>query len=258
MFLKVNDHNMHISLHGSQTNPPLMLLHSLGGSGEIWENQIRHLSERHFVVCPDFRGHGLSEMSREPVTIELLADDIAKIVTAIGIGHFHMAGISIGGLVAQLVAGKLHGTVRTLTLLDSNIVSLAPQMWRDRAAQVRFNGLHSISEAVLSRWTTPNGRKTPEGRGLEVMFGRTPSDGYAAGCDALATADCRENATKLTMPTTVAVGEFDEATPVAASQALVSAIPGATLHVIPDAAHIPLLEKADAVNRLLDAAISRG
>ncbi|MBB3388229.1 3-oxoadipate enol-lactonase [Rhizobium sp. BK275] len=251
MFLNIGDHNLHVALYGSDCNPTLVLLHSLGTSHAVWQRQVRALRDQHFIIAPDFRGHGLSDLSCTPVTIEALADDVVSALTMLGVNAFHLAGISIGGLVAQCVAATLTDQVRALTLLDSNIVSLAPQMWKDRATKVRGEGLAAIEEAVLSRWTTEEGRATPEGRGLAVMLRRTPSEGYAAGCDALAVADCRHHAARLTMPVTVAVGEQDEATPPAAARALAEAITGARFEIIPGAAHIPLFEKADAVNTIL-------
>ncbi|NRP76022.1 3-oxoadipate enol-lactonase 2 [Ensifer psoraleae] len=256
MFVAINDHNLHIALHGNEADPAIVLLHSLGTCADVWEKQVREFSRSHFVICPEFRGHGLSEVSRTPVTIEALTDDIVALLTLLELRSFHLVGISIGGLVAQLVAGRLSDTVQSLLILNSNIVSLAPQLWRERAAKVRADGLASIAEGILARWMTPASRKTAEGRGLVSMLDRTSPEGYAAGCDALAVADCRESAPRLTMPVTVAVGELDEATPPSASRALADAIPGASFHLITGAAHIPLFEQAEAVNRLIREAIS--
>ncbi|TWD48971.1 3-oxoadipate enol-lactonase [Agrobacterium vitis] len=255
MFISVNDHNIHVALHGSADDPALVLLHSLGTSHDVWQEQVRAFSRTHYVICPDFRGHGLSDLSRTPVTIEALADDIVALLRELGVDRFHLAGISIGGLVAQCVAGAVPDRVRTLTLFDSNIVSLAPQMWKDRAAKIRADGLASIASGVLARWITPQALETPFGRGLATMLARMSSEGYAAGCDALAIADCRPHAARLTMPVSVAVGELDEATPPAAGKALADAIAGARFSIIPGAAHIPLFEQAAVVNNTLEAMI---
>jgi 3-oxoadipate enol-lactonase len=257
MFVSTNVHTLHVALHGSTANPAIVLLHSLGTCAEVWEAQARALARSHFVICPDFRGHGLSDLSREPLTVEALADDVCAIVAALQLTSFHLAGISIGGMVAQLVAGTTPTAVRTLTLFDTSLVSLNPRMWRDRAAKVRADGLDAIAESVLTRWTTSAARQTPEGRGLAAMLARTPSEGYAAGCDALAVADCRSYAARLTVPTTIAVGAFDEATPPAASKALAEAIAGSVYRVIEGAAHIPLFEQAEAVNGILRQATVR-
>lgn len=255
MFVRLNDHNIHVALHGDEHAPALVLLHSLGTSHDVWEEQVRAFSRTHYLICPDFRGHGLSDLSRTPVTVETLAEDIVALVRELGLERLHMAGISIGGMVAQCVAAALPESVRTLTVFDSNIVSLAPQMWKDRAAKIRADGLASIAGGVLSRWITPQAAETPECRGLATMLARMSSEGYAAGCDALAIADCRQHAARLTMPVTVAVGELDEATPPAAGKALADAIAGSRFTVIPGAAHIPLFEQAGPINDILAQSI---
>lgn len=255
MFVSVNDHNIHVALHGNADDPALVLLHSLGTSHEVWQEQVRAFSSTHYVICPDFRGHGLSDLSRTPVTIEVLAADIVDLLSKLGVQSFHLAGISIGGMVAQCVAATLVERVRTLTVFDTSIVSLAPQMWNDRAAKIRADGLTSIASGVLARWITPAAVDTPHGKGLATMLDRMSSEGYAAGCDALAIADCRQHAARLTVPVSVAVGELDEATPAAAGKALADAIAGSRFTIIAGGAHIPLFERSDAVNEILAQSI---
>ncbi|WP_064694959.1 alpha/beta fold hydrolase [Rhizobium aegyptiacum] len=255
MFVSVNDHNLHVTLHGNPRDPALVLLHSLGTSHDVWQEQAHAFSETHYVICPDFRGHGLSDLSRTPVTVEVLAADVVGLLSKLGVQGFHLAGISIGGMVAQSVAATLAERARTLTVFDSSIVSLAPQMWKDRAAQIRADGLASIASGVLARWITPAAVDTPHGRGLATMLARMSSEGYAAGCDALAVADCRQHAARLTMPVSVAVGELDEATPPAAGKALADAIASSRFTIIEGGAHIPLFEQAQAVNAVLAQSI---
>lgn len=256
MFLTINNCNLHVAIHGEQTRPALILLHSLGACADLWQEQVKALSRDYFVVCPEFRGHGLSELSAVPLTIEILAEDVVGVASALGLNTFHLAGVSIGGMVAQSVAGTHPERVTTLTVFDSSIVSLNPRMWQERAAKIRADGLGSIAEGVYARWITPGERDTARGRGLATMLARASSEGYAAGCDALAIADCRATAPNLTMPTTIAVGEFDEATPPAAAKVLAETI-GTELTVIEGAAHIPMLEQAEAVTRILERTMAR-
>ncbi len=257
MFITTNARNLHVAVHGNETKPALVLLHSLGTCAEVWDAQIKALCRDHYIICPDFRGHGLSELSSEPLTIEALANDIVAVVSALKLSRFHLAGVSIGGMVALKVAGALPTATQSLVVFDSSIVSLSPQMWRDRAAKVREQGLSSIADGVLSRWITPAARETAEGRGLATMLARTPDEAYAGGCDALASADCRPIAARLMMPTVIAVGAQDEATPPSAAKALAEAIPGALYREIAGAAHIPMFEQAPTVTTILREAIAR-
>ncbi|MDE1571143.1 alpha/beta fold hydrolase [Aquabacter sp. P-9] len=169
MFLDVGTHILHASLFGDRSKPAVVLLHSLGASGAIWERQVEALAASHFLICPDLRGHGLSRVSLTPFGIDDLAADIMALLDALHLTSYHVCGLSIGGLVAQAVAGLRPDRILTLTLFDSNIVSLNPPMWRERAARCRADGLAAIADSVLARWTTAAFRDTAEGKGLATM-----------------------------------------------------------------------------------------
>jgi 3-oxoadipate enol-lactonase len=251
MFLTCNDHTLRVSVSGDPGAPVLVLLHSLGTEAAVWDKQAAAFSASHRVICPEFRGHGSSEESREPLTCEALASDVLAILRQLGIEDFALAGCSLGGVVAQLVAAEAGARVKGLAVFNSYVRSLDPQMWRDRAARIRADGVPSISGGVLGIWITDAERVTPEGRGLERILARATDQGYAAACDALALADCREAATLIRCPTVVAYGSEDKAVPRAASEALAAAIKGAVLCEIEGAAHLPLLHHPEACVAIL-------
>lgn len=251
MFLKINDHMLHVTTAGKQSDPTVVLLHSLGTSWAVWEKQVAALATDRYVICPEFRGHGLSDESRDPVTCETLADDILSVLAEMGIGEFALVGISLGGVVAQIVAGKAGARATGLALFDSYIASLNPQMWRDRAAKIRADGLVSIAPGVLKIWMTDADRDSVDGVGMARILATASSEGYAACCDALAIADNHAIAGLIVCPTVVAVGSEDHAAPVVASEALAAGIAGARLELIEGAAHIPTLHHPDRCTSII-------
>lgn len=251
MFLTCNDHTLHVALCGDPDAPALVLLHSLGTEAALWDAQAATLSANHHVIRPDFRGHGLSAESRAPLTCEALAQDVLALLDALEIDRFALAGCSLGGVVAQLVAAEAGARVQGLAIFDSYVQSLDPQMWRDRAATIRKDGLASIAPGVLGLWMTGDEAETPEGEGLRHMLERATDQGYAAACDALALADCTQAAGRIACKTIVAYGSEDKAAPRSAALALADAIPGATLQEIPGAAHLPLLHHAALCTAIL-------
>ena len=166
---------------------------------------------------------------------------------ALGIASAHVAGVSIGGMVAQALAARAPARVRSLILCDTALALPPPEMWRQRAALVRAEGVAAIADAVLGRWVSPDYLASPAGRGLRAMLVRTPAPGYAALAEALAVADLSRTTPQLRAPTLVVVGELDPSTPIAAAEAMRDAIPGARLAVIPGALHVPMLDHPDAV-----------
>jgi 3-oxoadipate enol-lactonase len=244
MFIPVNGHVHHVALSGPADAPPLVLLHSLGTSSALWQAQVAALAARHRVICTDFRGHGLSEVSTTPLSIDTLAGDVLALLAALDVDRFTLAGISLGGVVAQLVAAAAGNRLQGLALFDSYAVTANPSMWIERAAKVRCDGLASIADGVQSIWMTPEERTAPEGRGLARMLAATPDEGYAAGCDALAQADNRTRIGVIRAPSVVACGSLDRAAPPEASRAMAALIADARVEVLAGAAHIPLLHHA--------------
>jgi 3-oxoadipate enol-lactonase len=253
MFIAVNGQVHHVAVTGAPEAPPLVLLHSLGTSSALWQAQVAALAGRRRLICPDFRGHGLSELSADPLSLHMLAGDVLALLEDLGVSQFALAGISLGGVIAQLVAAAAGERLTGLALFDSYAFTAHPPMWQERAAKVRAAGLGSIAEGVLSLWMRPDEAATPEGRGLARMLAATPDEGYAAGCDALALADNRTRLGLIRSPTVVACGALDRAAPPAAAQTLAALIPGARVEILPGAAHIPLLHHAAACTALIES-----
>ena len=247
MFLTVNGLGLHVQQSGPRHAETVLLLHSLGTQAAIWESTAEALSSRYRIICPDLRGHGLSDVTPGPYSVESLADDMLALLDALSVAEAHVAGISLGGMVAQSLASRAPQRVRSLTLLDTALSIPPALVWRDRAALVRKEGMEPLVEPVVARWVTATALQSFEARALRTMLRMTHPEGYAAAAEAVAAADLRQSARGLRMATLVLVGDGDVATPLSSAEALRDAIAGARLEVIPDAAHIPTMEQPDRV-----------
>lgn len=247
MFLRCNGVTVHVQVDGPADAPTLLLLHSLGTDGRVWDPQAAALADRFRVIRPDMRGHGLTGTTPGPGSIAQFAQDALAVLDALGAARAHVGGLSIGGLVAQALAAAAPGRVASLILADTALAIPPPAFWRERAGIVRAQGMTAIAEAVVSRWVTPAALTMPETDGLRAMLLRTDPEGYAAAAEAIAEADLTGSTTHLRLPALVLVGTQDLATPPAAAAALAAAIPGAALTEISGAAHIPTYEQAEAV-----------
>ena len=246
-FVEIRGLATHIAVDGPPGAPVLLLLHSLGSSLHVWDAQVDSLARGLRIIRFDLRGHGLTEVGTGPCTIEDLADDALAVLDACGVAAAHVGGVSIGGMIAQAIAARAPGRVRSLILCDTALAIPPPEMWRARAQLVRAEGVAAIADATLARWVSPAYLASPAGRGLRQLLLRTEREGYAAAAEALATGDMTRTTRELRMPALVIVGELDPSTPVASSEALRDAIPGAALLVIPGALHVPMLDHPDAV-----------
>ncbi len=256
MFIRANDLDIHVQVSGPPGAPPLLLLHSLGTSLHVWDAQAEALSASFRVIRPDLRGHGLTTVTKGPYNIAQLAQDVLAMLDALDVGQAHVAGLSIGGLVAQSLAAQAAHRVASLILCDTAMVIPPPEGWHTRAALVRANGMQAVAEPVMARWVTAGYLGTPQAAGLRAMLLRTDPEGYAGAAEAIAAEDLSASSAKLTIPTLILVGDQDLATPLTSAEAMHQAIAGSTLIVLKDAAHIPTVETPDAVTSAMRSFLS--
>ncbi|MBB4063363.1 alpha/beta fold hydrolase [Gellertiella hungarica] len=116
---------------------PLILLHGFGGVSAVWGEVADRLSERVPVLAYDLPGHGRS-LSEAPGGAGRMAKALLADLAARGVTEFHLAGHSLGGAVAALMALREPERVRSLTLLapggfGPEINGTALSAWRDAA-----------------------------------------------------------------------------------------------------------------------------
>src|SRR5436190_9051986 len=90
-------------LAGPPGAPSIVLLHAVGCTGMLtWFPLVHHLAERYHVVVFDQRWHGRGIVS-ENFSLHDCADDVAAVITALGLEDPIVAGYSMGSVIAQRV-----------------------------------------------------------------------------------------------------------------------------------------------------------
>ena len=97
--------------------PPVLLVQGVGVVGEGWRPQIDGLADRFTVLAFDNRGFGGSTIRDGALSIESMAGDAIALVDALGFERFHVAGHSMGGVIAQAIALRAPARVRSLAFL---------------------------------------------------------------------------------------------------------------------------------------------
>lgn len=240
---------------GPRDAPVVLLSHALGTSLNLWDPQMAALEARFRVVRYDIRGHGESEIPPAPYTLSALAADAVALLDALGVAKASFAGISLGGMIGQVLALRHPARVAHLILGDTSarIPAEGTQAIRERIAVARERGMEALVEATLARWFTPR-FLAAEGPGVAMirrLFLRTPVEGYVGCAEAICDLDLLGELARIRVPTLVVVGEEDPGTPVAAARAIHERIPGSRLAVIPSASHLANVEQAERFNRLL-------
>jgi 3-oxoadipate enol-lactonase len=246
-------------LDGPADATVVMLSNSLMSTYAMWEPQMGPLAGRFRVLRYDTRGHGQSETTAGPYTIEMLADDAAALIEATGVGAVHFVGLSMGGMIGQQLAVRHPGKVRSLSLCDTASEMPPRSMWEERIATARELGIEGLVDGTIRRWFVPGfPEREPETIAkVRAMILSTRPEGYIACASAVRDMSQTHILSRIEAPTQVIVGREDPACTLAASEVLHREITQSTLHVIDDAAHLANIEKPAAFNELLLAFLNR-
>jgi 3-oxoadipate enol-lactonase len=261
MKITANGLGMNYALDGPPGAPVVTLSHSLATDLGMWDPQMPALTTRYRVLRYETRGHGQTEAPPGPYSLEMLAADARSLLQALDIPRTHFVGLSMGGMIGQVLALTTPELLSSLVLCDtsSRIPREAKPLWDQRIATAETDGLEPLVEPTLERWFTAGfrARRAEVVDRVRAMIRTTPPRGYAGCCHAIAALDLTDRIGAITLPTLVIVGEDDPGTPVAASETIQRQIKGSELVVLKSAAHLSNMEQPEAFNRALTAFLSR-
>lgn len=227
--------------------PVVTLLHPIGLTHGWWEPHLRIL--RGFrVLAPSLRGHGETGRGRAPLTLDGLARDVIGWWDAIGVSRSHVAGVSMGGMVAQGVAVAAPERVASLVLVATmaRCDAAARAAMAERAAAAETD-MAAVTEQTLTRWFT----SVPSSAGELVARARATlmaNDAHThADCwRAIAALDYAGRLAGVAAPALVLHPERDASVSAAAAEALTAALPAGRLEVVPGAGHVFPFERVEA------------
>lgn len=237
---------IHYRFDGPDHAPVLVMAHSLGIHHGLWDPQLPALGARFRLLRYDSRGHGQSEVTPGPYTIERLGRDVVDLLDGLGIERADFCGLSIGGAVGIWLALSAPGRLRRLVLANTAARIGTAEIWTARIDAVRAGGVAAVAPAQVERWFTPTFRdRAPETVDrVRQMLLATPTEGYLAACAALRDMDARDQVARVSLSTLVISGTHDATAPPAGGQFLAGHIPGARYLELP-AAHLSNIEAAD-------------
>lgn len=237
--------------------PYVTMVHSLAADLSLFDAQARLLEKRFTVLRLDIRGHGKSPVPPAPYSMTGLADDVQRLFDRLGISQTAWVGVSLGGMIGLTHAIQRPGIITRLVLSDTTAgyPPAAHAGWRDRIGAARTGGMPGIVRGTLSRWFTPGfpSREPAVAGHYADIIVRTPAEGFAGCCEAIIGYDVSGDLEKVRCPTLIMVGQEDQATPPAMAETLAAGIPGARLHLIPDAAHQASVEQQAMFDAELEA-----
>lgn len=250
------------------TGVPVILVQGVGVAGEGWRPQIDALRARHAIVSPDNRGIGGSTFSGSALTVEDMAADVLAVADAEGFDRFHLAGHSMGGLIAQAVALRAPERVLSLALLCTflhgrDAARLTPDIiWTGLRTRI---GTRAMRRRAFLRLVMPDAYLATApptlAADLAALFGHDLADQPPIVMKQLRAASKYDASQRLAalsgMPTLVVAATHDRIALPAFGRELAKSIPGARYEEIPDAGHGCTIQCADRINALLADHFSR-
>lgn len=202
----------------------------------------------------EHRGHGGTRPPCEgPYSIADLGSDLLSVVNAIGEESVSVCGLSLGGMVGMWLAANHPQRVSSLVLACTSAHLPDADLWLERARKVRSAGTLSLLDGLLGRWFAPGFLEKHPGTVdlVSQMLDSADDEGYAGCCEAIGGMDQRCSLSEITASTLLIAGDLDPVTPPQMVKELMQAIPGASMVVLPDAAHLANLEQPDLFNSVL-------
>lgn len=237
--------------------PAVLFLHAFPLGLAMWDHQAAALEATHQVIRFDDRGFGGSAPGDGLLSMERIADDAAALLDHLGVGQAVVCGCSMGGYAAFAMVRRHADRVRALVLQDTRAGADVPVARANRSAlaqQVLKEGAQAAADAFVPRLlggSTQQERPQLVEKIRGIILGTSPRGIADALIGLAARADSTPTLREIRVPTLVVVGEEDVLTPPSEAEAMVRAIPGARLALIPKAGHLANLENPAAFNEAL-------
>jgi pimeloyl-ACP methyl ester carboxylesterase len=235
--------------------PPVVFLHGLGSTSNVWHAQRIGLQKSHRAITVDLPGSGRSSKHERTYSMLRWAEQMDALAGHLNLAPFVLVGHSMTTILAQNFAARYPHRVRGIVLCGA-MTEQTPAMreaFGKRVEQVLKEGMLTVAEQVLAGAISAATRESPSalpGLYREMLQANDPPS-YAAQCRALMEASAQADQPKIACPTLILVGDQDAVTPIANAKAIAAAVRGATIRVIPATAHLTMAERPEAFNASL-------
>lgn len=234
---------------------PLVCIHGVGSYLEAWSGVVERLRDRFRILTFDLRGHGASSRIKGRYEIDDLVGEALALADHAGFSTFHLAGFSLGGLIAQRLALTHLDRLRRLVLLSTVAGRTSEERGRvlDRLAALRAGTPADHHNASLSRWLTDDfqDRNPDIIARLRARDAENDPECYAAAYRVLAETDFGGFLDQIRCPTLIATGEDDIGSNPRMARYMHDRIPGSRLEILPGLRHSILIEAPDVVARAM-------
>ena len=236
------------------SGPPLLLLHGVMATGEMFKPVIENFAARHRVIVPDLRGHGRSRLLPPPYTVPQLASDLSRLLYYLRIDSASVLGYSHGGAVAQQLV--LNDPTRCGRLVLACTYAFNTATLRERIESrlvpllINILGMRLFAKLVISQGLKRT-TKQRDGWVLDLIANQDAKSMVSAWRGAMAF-DSRRRLTEIKCPTLIVAASNDMAVPLHHAKMLHERIKNSRLIVVDGADHTLLWDRPGEFTRMVE------
>jgi pimeloyl-ACP methyl ester carboxylesterase len=249
----INGLDIHVETQGE--GPPIVFVHGLGATSNVWHAQRMALSKYFRVIVYDRGGCGRSQRASDGYSVEAWADELAGLMEYLGVPTAVVVGHSLGSMVVQRFAGKYPNRTQALILAggEAQLEPAAKKILTERARDIDAKGLVAVVDAWLAGVLSAATREANPGlAGLtREMFLANDARAYALHCLALRDGDVRGDHRHIACPALLTVGDQDLVTPLGWQRKIAAAIANSRIRIIPNTGHMTMLENPAVFNAVV-------
>lgn len=242
------------------SGPPLLLVHGLMVTGEMFKPVIAYLATRYRLIIPDLRGHGHSQGFPPPYTAAQLASDLSRLLDHLSIDSSAVLGYSQGGAIAQQLVLDHPQQCNRLILTCTYAFNMASFREKLEGRLMPFL-LHLLGSRRFAKLVISQGMKQLDKERadwlIDLLANQDAELMVSAWRETMAF-DSRRRLSEIKCPTLIVAGAKDEAVPIHHARMLHNGIPGSQLIIVDGADHTLIWTHSNELLRVIDKFLETG
>jgi 3-oxoadipate enol-lactonase len=245
-FCYVDDIKLYYEDCGVKGQVPLIFLHGVMGSSEIWRPQVDHFKNQRRITILDLRGHGQSDKPTGRYSITQFSDDLHSLMKHLHLEKAIIVGHSMGGMTALRFTLDHQDMVDKLILIDTTAkpsFSFVTRLLLSLSNILMDVSYRSFLRTYISRYSDLEDFDLEEAL---ATLTKTPKHVTKSCFQAIAGFDVTSELANIRVPTLIIHGG-ESSTPLAQAEYMNENIPHAELVVIEGAGHASPKENPDEI-----------
>ena len=239
-------------LNQTEKKIPLVFIHGVGLTHEIWEPQLDYFKDNS-IVSYDILGHGKTPLNKSNISFDDFSEQLINLIDELKFDKIHLIGFSIGSLIARNFAVKYNDRLKSLMLLGS-IYKRSEEQQKIVNDRFRLVKKHlKLSKQALKRWFSDKYlEKNPDTyEKISTILDKNNVENFLKIYELFVFHKNNENFQNIKTNTLIMTGENDIGSTVEMSKKLCDVINNSQLKVIKNGKHLCSIECADDVNNTI-------